>query len=74
LVFSGIFFAAAHVYCSITPFQITHFDLQQVITAFGCGAVYAAAFLKTRSLLAPFLMHNFANTTVTVCGYLIARM
>jgi membrane protease YdiL (CAAX protease family) len=42
--------------------------------ALGCGVFYAGVYLKTKSLLAPFLSHNFSNTTSTIVGYLIAAM
>jgi membrane protease YdiL (CAAX protease family) len=72
VLLSSFYFAAAHVYFQVVPFELTHFDPLQIVTALGCGAVYAVMFLKTKSLLAPFLSHNFANTTATMCGYLIA--
>jgi membrane protease YdiL (CAAX protease family) len=74
LILSSFYFAAAHVYFQAVPFELTHFDPLQIVTALGCGAVYAVMFLRTKSLLAPFLAHNFANTTATICGYLIASM
>ena len=62
----------AHIYFTLAPFQLTHLDPLQLAIAFGCGVFYAAAYLKTKSLLAPFLAHNFSNTTSTICGYLIS--
>ena len=74
IVLSSMYFAIAHVYFTIAPFRITHVDYLQLGMAIGCGIFYAIAFLKTRSLLAPFLAHNFSNTTSTLCGYVIASM
>ncbi|MBN2048068.1 MAG: CPBP family intramembrane metalloprotease [Anaerolineaceae bacterium] len=74
ILFSSAYFAIAHVYFNFSPFRITHIDLQQILTALGCGAFYAVAYLKTKSLLAPFLAHNFANTTSTICGWIIAAL
>jgi uncharacterized protein len=74
VILSSFYFAAAHVYFQIVPFELTHFDPLQIVTAFGCGAVYTVMFLRTKSLLAPFLSHNFANTAATICGYLMASM
>ena len=74
VVLSSFYFAAAHIYFQIAPFALTHFDPLQIMTALSCGATYAMMFLKTKSLLTPFLAHNFANTTTTICGYLIASI
>jgi len=74
VVLSSFYFAAAHIYFQVAPFALTHFDPLQVVTALGCGTAYAVMFLKTKSLLASFLAHNFSNTTVTICGYLIASI
>lgn len=74
VILSSFYFATAHIYFSLSPFQITHIDAQQLITALGCGAFYAIVYLKTNSLLVPFLAHNFSNTTSTLCGYLLAGL
>jgi membrane protease YdiL (CAAX protease family) len=74
ILLSSIYFATAHIYFTIAPFRITHIDYLQLGMAMGCGVFYAIAFLKTRSLVAPFLAHNFSNTTSTICGYLIASL
>ncbi|PKO01051.1 MAG: hypothetical protein CVU42_00990 [Chloroflexi bacterium HGW-Chloroflexi-4] len=70
---TSVYFGIAHIYFQVSPFKITHIDFLQIITALGCGTVYSLMFLKTKSLLAPILSHNFANTTVTIIGYLISR-
>jgi hypothetical protein len=36
----------AYVYFSLVPLQITHFDLQKMITVLIVGGFYAAAYLK----------------------------
>ena len=72
IVLSSIYFATAHIYFTLEPFRITHIDYLQIVMALGCGAFYALVYLKTRSLVAPFLAHNFANTTSTICGYMIS--
>jgi membrane protease YdiL (CAAX protease family) len=72
IALSSAYFAIAHIYFTLTPFQITHIDYLQLVTAVGCGAYYAVFYLKTESLLAPFLAHNFSNTSATICGYIIS--
>lgn len=74
ILLSSIYFATAHIYFTLSPFRMTHIDFLQIAVALGCGAFYATAYLKTRSLLAPFLAHNFANTTATLAGYLISSL
>ena len=69
---SSGYFAIAHIYFTLSPLQLTHIDPVQIAMALGCGAFYAVVFLKTKSLLAPFLSHNFANITSTLVSYLIA--
>lgn len=69
---SSGYFAVAHIYFTLSPLQLTHIDPVQIAMALGCGAFYAVVFLKTKSLLAPFLSHNFANVTSTLVGYLIS--
>ena len=72
IVLSSAYFAIAHIYFTLGPFQITHFDSLQIVMAYGCGALYAIIYLRTNSLLMPFLAHNFANVTSTICGYIIS--
>ena len=74
IVLSSTYFAIAHIYFTLIPFQITHIDYLQIVMALGCGAFYAVFYLKTESLLAPFLAHNFSNTTSTICGYIISSI
>ena len=69
---SSGYFAIAHIYFTLSPFHVTHIDPVQIAMALGCGAFYAVVFLKTKSLLASFLSHNFANVTSTLVGYLIS--
>jgi membrane protease YdiL (CAAX protease family) len=74
IVLSSVYFAIAHIYFSLNPFQVTHIDYLQIVTALGCGSFYAIFYLKTRSLLAPFLAHNFANTSTSLVGYIISGL
>jgi membrane protease YdiL (CAAX protease family) len=71
---SAAYFAIAHIYFSLDPFQLTHIDYLQIVTALGCGSFYAIFYLKTKSLLAPFLAHNFANTSTSLVGYIISGL
>ncbi len=74
VVVSSGYFAIAHIYFTLSPWQLTHIDPVQIAMALGCGAFYAVVYLKTKSLLAPFLSHNFANVTSTLVGYLISSL
>ena len=72
MLLSAVFFAAAHIYFTVAPWRLIHIDGVQLALAFGCGLFYAFAFLRTGSLLAPILAHNFANMTSTLCGYALS--
>jgi membrane protease YdiL (CAAX protease family) len=74
VILSSVYFAIAHIYFSLDPFRLTHIDYLQIVTALGCGSFYAIFYLKTRSLLAPFLAHNFANTSTSLVGYIISGL
>ncbi len=74
IALSSLYFAVAHIYFSLLPFRLTHLDYLQLVNALGSGILYAIMYLRTRSLLAPFLAHNFSNTTATLCGYIIAAL
>ena len=74
IALSSIYFATAHIYFTLEPFRITHIDYLQIVMALGCGAFYAFAYLKTKSLVTPFLAHNFSNTTSTIFGYIISSL
>ncbi len=72
IALSSIYFTTAHIYFTLEPLRLTHIDYLQIVMALGCGAFYAFVYLKTKSLITPFLAHNFANTTSTICGYMIS--
>ena len=72
IALSSTYFATAHIYFTLEPFRLTHIDYLQIVMALGCGGFYAFVYLKTKSLITPFLAHNFANTTSTICGYMIS--
>ncbi|MCA9941902.1 MAG: CPBP family intramembrane metalloprotease [Ardenticatenaceae bacterium] len=74
IALSSAYFAIAHIYFTLAPFRLTHIDYLQIVTAVCCGAFYAIVYLKTNSLLAPFLAHNFANTSATIAGYIISGL
>lgn len=63
-------FVFAHVSISIYPFKILAYDpIQLLLTAF-TGLLFGLAFEKSRSLLAPIVIHGYTNLIITVAGYL----
>jgi membrane protease YdiL (CAAX protease family) len=58
---TAVIFALVHINFTLTPFAITHFDIGQLITAFGFGLFYSMVYHKTGSLLCPILTHSISN-------------
>jgi len=61
-------FVVAHIGFTVVPLRITWISPIQLVQAGVLGLFYAVAFDRTRSLLAPILAHNFANTIFTSLG------
>jgi len=58
---AALIFAAVHINFSLTPLAVTHLYWPQLAVALGLGLVYAWAYDRTQSLLAPILIHNVSN-------------
>lgn len=71
---SAAYFATAHIYFTLRPFAITHIDFTQLAMALGCGVFYAVVYVRTKSLAAPIIAHNFSNVTSTIAGYLVSSL
>ncbi len=68
---AALFFSLAHVGFSLFPFQIVYCDPMQLIFAFVFGVFYAILLDKTKSLLAPILVHNAIDGFGTVIDILL---
>lgn len=71
-VVGALFFALVHINFSLSTGEITHFSPMQVALAFVLGLIYAAAYHKTGSLLAPALAHSIANGLMETSNLTIA--
>ena len=73
-VIATIIFTLAHVGFTISPFAITDFSLFNLMGAFVLGLFFAVVFHRTGSLLAPIIMHGYANGILVVGRYSLAFM
>lgn len=71
-IVATIFFMLAHIGFTFSPFEITHFSLDQQFTAFYLGIYYAIVFHRTGSLLGPIISHGYSNAILFVVLYSMA--
>jgi membrane protease YdiL (CAAX protease family) len=63
-------FVLAHISLNIYPFEVLGYDpMQLLLTAF-TGLIFGLVYEKTRSLLAPIVIHGYTNLIITIAGYL----
>lgn len=65
-------FAVVHIGFSLVPPGVTRFAPMQVALAFVLGILYAIAYHRTGSLLAPALMHCIANGLMETTNLVVA--
>ncbi len=65
---AAFFFSAAHISWSINPFTIS-FSWFQLIYAFVLGIIYGFAYLKTKLVIYPAIMHGLSNFLMVGAGY-----
>lgn len=70
-VIGAIVFAAVHIRFTIDPLAVTHISFGQLVQALVLGLVYAWAYDRTGSLLAPILMHNLSNGLLWLGDYIV---
>ena len=71
VVLSALFFALGHVFVlSLSPLQLKY-DVTQLITATALGVFYALSYLKTGSILAAVVCHNYSDFIVRLGMYLV---
>jgi membrane protease YdiL (CAAX protease family) len=71
VVLSSLFFALGHVFVlSLSPLQLKY-DVLQLVTATVLGVFYAISYLKTGSILAAVVCHNYSDFIVRVGMYLV---
>ncbi|MDO5558147.1 MAG: CPBP family intramembrane metalloprotease [Oscillospiraceae bacterium] len=69
VVTAALLFSAAHINWSIDPFEL-QFSTLQLIYAFVFGIAYGLAYLKTKSILYPMIMHSVSNVLMVGTGYI----
>lgn len=62
---SAIIFMSGHIGFKLFPFRITYINPLQQLTVVIFSIAYAIPYLRTKSLLAPVLMHNLLNGVIT---------
>jgi len=68
-IIATILFMLAHIGFTFIPLEITHFNPPQLFAAFGLGLFFAIVFHRTGSLLAPIILHGYANLVFVVARY-----
>ncbi len=74
IMISTLLFMVGHIQFELFPFRITYFDLMQQLTVVACSLAYGVVFLKTKSLLAPILIHNLLNGVATISTIVLYQM
>ena len=70
-IIAAVIFAIAHVGINFMPFQIVYYNVGQLIAAFVFGVFYSIIFVKTKSLLAPIIIHNVIDGVGTTIDYIL---
>ena len=70
VIISSFIFMFAHISFTIFPFQITFIDPMQLAMTLCTGLILGIAFERTRSLLAPVILHSYINVIISLTGYL----
>ncbi len=64
VIIAAVMFSLAHVNWTVSPFQL-HYDILQLLYALAMGLVQGWAYVKTRSVVYPMMMHGISNVIVT---------
>lgn len=70
-IIASVFFALAHISFSIFPFNIIYINPLQIFFCFIFAMFYTIIFYKTKSIIAPIIIHNFIDGYGTLFDYLI---
>lgn len=72
-IVAAVLFCYAHVGYHIFPFEITHFNPDQLFTAAGLGLLYAIVFEETKSILYPIIIHSISDV-IPVLGVFVLQV
>ncbi|HWR83279.1 MAG TPA: CPBP family intramembrane glutamic endopeptidase [Candidatus Deferrimicrobium sp.] len=64
---AAVIFTFAHMEFAFDPFAV-NYSVSQLVVAFILGILYSVAYDRTKSLIAPILMHNYANLIMYCLG------
>ena len=67
-IIAAFIYTFAHVEINFKPFAL-NYNVAQILAAFFLGIFFSIAYDKTKSLLAPIIMHNYANFIMYLFGY-----
>ncbi len=70
-IIAAVFFTLAHIGFNFVPFQITYYNIGQLIFAFIFGVFYSIVYMQTKSLLAPIIIHNVIDGLSTFIDYIL---
>jgi uncharacterized protein len=71
---TAVIFSLVHINFRLSPFEVTHFSVPQLILAFVMGVYYAVMYERTGSLLAPIIAHNAVNGGIFLARYSAATI
>ena len=68
-IIAALIYTFAHMEFNFSPFTV-NYNFPQLIVAFILGIFFSIAYDRTKSLIAPIVAHNYANSIMYFVGYL----
>lgn len=65
VILAAVLFSLGHVNWALNPFRL-QYDILQLLYALAMGIIQGWAYVKTRSVVYPMMMHGISNVLVTV--------
>ena len=73
-IWATLLFMMGHIGIDFSSWTITHFSINQQLMSLGFGLFHAIIFHRTRSLLAPILVHGYGNGIGVAALYIRALL
>jgi membrane protease YdiL (CAAX protease family) len=64
VIIAAVMFSLAHINWTVNPFRL-QYDILQLLYALAMGIIQGWAYVKTRSVVYPMMMHGISNVLVT---------
>ncbi len=64
VIIAAVMFSLAHINWTVNPIRL-HYDILQLLYALALGIIQGWAYVKTRSVVYPMMMHGISNVLVT---------